>query len=334
MTKIERILTNLPPVIAIRNRTKKIFLPGFNGISFYDVFLLFWKEIGKYQLGDRASAISWNFLIAIPPTFIFLFTLLPYLHIKSIETTLSKMIYDISPNRNSYKIVTGVIHDFLHTPRQALLSFSFLLGVFYSSSGVQGILRTFDKISPVFIQRNSFQRRWAAIKITALLLALILSCVLLIIGQGAIIKFIFSLFHIKNNALIFFLNVFRWVMIIIMFFFNISLIYRFGPSVKKKWKFLSPGSALATLLIILTTLGFSIYVRNFSSYNKIYGSIGSVIVLMLWVYLNSLVLLIGFELNASIAFLSDHADTHQKTIRTGTQEKNRVGRSTRKRKQK
>ncbi|HUX84203.1 MAG TPA: YhjD/YihY/BrkB family envelope integrity protein, partial [Chitinophagaceae bacterium] len=147
MTKFQRILTNLPPVRFIRSWAKKITLPGFHGIPLYDVFLLFWREIGRNQLGDRASAISWNFLIAIPPTCIFLFTLLPYFHIGGIETTLDSMIADISPNQNTYRIVSGVIHDFLHTPRRALLSFSFLLGLFYSSSGVQGILRTFDKIS-------------------------------------------------------------------------------------------------------------------------------------------------------------------------------------------
>ncbi len=304
MTKIQRILTNLPPSRMIRSWSRKITLPGFHGISLFDVFILFWKEIGRNQLGDRASAISWNFLIAIPPTFIFLFTLLPYIHIPGFEATLDSMIADISPNGNTYQIVAGVIHDFLHTPRRALLSFSFLLGLFYSSSGVQGILRTFDKISPVSTKRNSLERRWASIKITSLLIALILSCILLILAQGVVFKFLFAIFHIQGGNLIFFLNVLRWIMILILFFFIISLIYRFGPAVEKPWKILSAGSALATLLIILTTLGFSYYVKHFSRYNKIYGSIGSVIVLMLWVYFNSLVLLIGFELNASISFLS------------------------------
>lgn len=305
MTKIERILAGLAPVRWIRNKSRRLILPGFGGICLYDVTMYFYNEIWRNQLGDRASAISWNFMLAIPPALIFLFTLLPFFHIKGVEVALNSLVGDISPNKNTYKIITGVIHDFLHTRRNGLLSFAFLLGCFYSSSGVQGILRTFDKISPGHVKRNTFQRRWTAIKITMLLLTLIMTCVLLVIVQGAMFQYLSKVLHVKSAAMLFFLKVARWIMIVLLFFFIISLIYRFGPSVKRKWRFLSSGSTLATFLMILTTLGFSYYVRHFSSYNRIYGSIGTIIVLMLWVYFNSLVLLIGFELNASISALQD-----------------------------
>ncbi|HVB03851.1 MAG TPA: YihY/virulence factor BrkB family protein [Chitinophagaceae bacterium] len=305
MRKIERILNNLHFVRFIRRQTQRVILPGSDGITLHDLSLYFWKDIQRNNLGDRASAISWNFMLAIPPTFIFLFTLLPFYHIPAVESTLYSILRDISPNQRSYTIITGVINDFLHTQRKGLLSLALLSGYFFSTSGVQGILRSFDRISPVYVSRNSFQRRWAAIKITALLLVLVIICILLIIAQGIVFKFIFGLLHIRNTSLIFWLNLIRWLMIFLMFFCVISLIYRFGPSVKKKWRIITAGSALSTLLMILSTLGFSYFVRHFNNYNKIYGSVGSVMVLMLWVYFNSMALLIGFDLNMSILALKE-----------------------------
>lgn len=300
MTRFEKMIVNLPPARFLAEKSKLVILPGFEGIPLYDVVVFFWKEISKDRLNDRAAAISFNFLLALPPTFIFLFTLLPYIPLKGTEGALYGLLHDLTPNRNTFELVRSVVYDFLHTYRNGLLSFAFLLGFFYSSSAVLGIMRSFDKIHPGFRKRNIFQRRWVAIRITTLLVMLVIVSVALIILQKIIFSYIFAYLGIQNDWIKFVVGVVRWIIIVLLFFSIISLIYTYGPATKKRWRFISAGATLATILFILTSLGFSYYVRNFSHYNQIYGSIGTVIVLMLWIYFNSFVLLIGFELNASI----------------------------------
>jgi membrane protein len=313
MTKLESIILKWKPIRFISEKSKRLILPGFEGVPLYNVVIFFFREIQKDRLTDRAAAISFNFLLAFPPTFIFLFTLLPYIPLSNIESTIYQLLRDLAPNRNTYKILRGIIYDFLHTQRTGLLSFAFLLGMFYSSNAVLGIMHSFDKMHTTFRRRNIFQRRWTAIKLNLLLMLVVIVSVCLIITQNFVFSFIFSKLGVTNELIKSFVSLVRWIIIVLLFFTIISCIYTYGPAKYKRWKFITAGSTFATILIILTTLGFSYYVNHFSRYNKIYGSIGSIIVLMLWIYVNSLVLLIGFELNASIEV--------SKEIERGRQEK-------------
>lgn len=280
--------------------SQRVILPGFDGLPLYDVLVFFFKEAFKGQLTNQAAAISFFFLLAMPPTFIFLFTLLPYIPLQHLEHALYVFIREITPSRTTYHIIKNIIHDFLHTHRTGLLSFSFLLAIFYSSTAVLGILRSFNKNHPAFKRRNVIQQRWTAIKINCLLIVLMIVSIILMVAQSSIFRNILQKFGLNGETVRFFIGIARWFIIIVLFFTVISLIYTYGPAVKRRWKFITPGSTLATALIILSTLGFSFYVNHFSRYNKIYGSIGSLIVLMVWTYISSFVLLIGFELNASI----------------------------------
>jgi membrane protein len=219
------------------------------------------------------------------------------------------VVHDLTPNQNTYRIVRGVIYDFLHTQRTGLLSFAFLLAIFYSSSAVLGILRSFNKDQAGFWKRNVIQQRWMAIKLNSLLILLLVVSICLMVAQSSIFKNLLEILHLTSESVKFFIGLARWVIIVLLFFAIISLIYRYGPAVQKRWKFITAGSTMATFLTILSTLGFSYYVNHFSSYNRIYGSIGSIIVLMVWIYINSFVLLIGFELNASIDIIRQEAET-------------------------
>jgi len=135
-----------------------------------------------------------------------------------------------------------------------------------------------------------------AIKLTALLFLLLLGFLILIITQGAMLKWI----GIKNDTLREVIYYVRWIFVVALIYYSIAFIYKYAPAVEKKWKLISPGTILATSLSILATLGFSYFVNNFGKYNALYGSIGTIIVLMAVIYINSLVLIIGFELNVSI----------------------------------
>ena len=295
-------------VLSVINWSKTATLPGLKGFPIYDVMKVFFKNVKDAELNDRAGSISFFFLLALPPTCIFLFTLLPYIPLDNLENTIYLFVRDITPNQTTYHILHGIIYDFLHTQRTGLLSFAFVLAVFYSSTAVTGILRSFNRDHPGFVKRNVIRLRWMAIKINCLLILLLMVSVILMVAQSSLFTHLLAGLHVTNETTRVCINIVRWLIILLLFFMIISMIYTYGPAKEQRWKFITAGSTLATVLIILTTLGFSYYVNNFSNYNQIYGSIGSIIILMIWLFINSLVLLIGFELNTSIEILQRQAE--------------------------
>lgn len=312
----ENIIFRSKPYRRLVERTKTLILPGFEGIPLYDVLKHFGQETKSRGLGDRARAISFNFLLAIPPFFIFLFTLVPYIPVQNIEPTLYDLAEDLTPNYNTYMIVRGMIHDFLYTHRNGLLSIAFVMGYFYSSNGVMGILRSFGKIQGAgFRKRKWWQNRLIALQLTAILVLLLLITVALIIAQGATLRWLFNIIGIHSAWLRNVIDIARWVLIIMLFYSVNAVLYRIGAATTKRWKFITAGAAVATIFMILITIGFSWFVNNFGNYNKIYGSIGTILVLMLWIFFNSFILLVGFELNASIRTVSDAKQEEKKQSR-------------------
>ena len=311
MTKIERLILKLPVIHFLTEKSKKIILPGFDGVPLYDVIAFFWMEVKKEGLNERAAAIAYNFIMAIPPTCLFLFTLipnLPFVPTKTIQKQLHSLINDIIPatqhNVNLIKFVDG----FFGSSRVGLLSFGFLLLIFFASNGMMGLMRSFNKSSIGFSKRTGLQTRWMAIKLTFLIMGLLLGCLILLIMQGTVI----SKLGLKHNILVSFFSTFRWLFMLGLIFFTFAFIYKYAPAVIKRWRLISPGSILGAGLSVLATIGFSIFVNNFGRYNALYGSIGTVIVLMILIYINSLVLLIGYELNASIHSLKAMADERER----------------------
>lgn len=304
MIKLERIILNSLPVKFVLNKSKKISLPGFQGLSLFQVVRFFIQQINTVGLNERAAAISFNFIMAIPASAIFLFTLVPYLPIsKQFTLQILKLTKDITPNQNTYLLINDFLNDFFNRPRNALLSFGFLLAIFYSSNAMMGVIRTFDKSIFEEKKSNFLKKRWKALKLTFILTFLIFGIVLILMGQDYFFNNLMNWIDLKNKTILSLIKNFRWLFILLFFFYSIAFIYRYAPSVNEKWKLISPGTILATVLTIGTTLIFSWWVNNFGSYNKIYGSIGTAMIIMLIIYFNSLILLIGFELNVSITKL-------------------------------
>ena len=307
MTKIERILFNLPIVLFVKNKSKKIILPGFEGVPLYDVIAFFWSEIKKEGLNERAAAIAYNFIMAIPPTCLFLFTLipnLPFVPTNTIKKQLHTLITDIIPADTHNKNLILFVDSFFKEGKIGLLSFGFLLLIYFASNGMMGLMRSFNKTSIGFSKRTGLESRWMAIKLTIIIMGLLLACITLLIMQGTVISWL----GLKNNFLVQFFSTFRWLFMLGLIFFTFAFIYKYAPSVTKRWKLISPGSIVGALMSIAATVGFSIFVNNFGRYNALYGSIGTVIVLMILIFINSLVLLIGYELNASIHSLKALAE--------------------------
>ncbi|MES1215208.1 MAG: YihY/virulence factor BrkB family protein [Bacteroidota bacterium] len=314
LTISKRIIVTSPPVTLLVGWSKRIHPPGFRGIPLYDVIKFFFEQVRKVGMVERASAISFNIVMAIPPAVIFLFTLIPYLPIS--EQFLKEMygfIRDVVPGQKNNSPIIEFLKGIFKNPRNGLLSLGFVLALFYSSNAMMGIMRSFDKNYIGFKKRKSLQQRGIALKLTMIMFVLIFSSILLMVMQGAVLKWI----GIKNANVRLIIKDVRWVVIVLMFFYSISYIYKHAPSVDKKWRLVNPGSILATCLMLLFTVLFSYWVNNFANYNKLYGSISAILILMLLIYFNSLVLLIGFELNVSITSLKRLADEEKLKAKTG-----------------
>jgi len=314
LTHIKRkVLVSLPVSFLIR-KSKKIFIPGFQGIPLFDVIRFLFLQAKRTGFTERANAIAFNFTMTIPPVVIFLFTLLPYLPISAYFTNqLFLFIKDIIPGEKNHAGLIKFLEDILRRERSGLLSTGFVLAMYFSSNAVMGMMRSFDRQYIGFVKRKGFHQRWAAIRLTFILFILFFFCISLLIMQGQVLKWM----GVRHPFWLSVIDNVRWAFIVLLFFFSISFIYRYAPAVHKKWKIVSPGSILATFLMIVFTAGFSFYVSKFANYNELYGSISTVLILMLLIYFNSLVLLIGFELNVSINSLKHEVDERKKNLATG-----------------
>ncbi len=315
MTKLERIIISFPLIRFVLRKSKRWFLPGFEGVPLYDVIRFFYKQVRTTGLTERASAIAYNLVMALPPAFLFLFTLLPRLPFigkKNIQTQLHNLIYDIIPAKVHNENIIKFIDQFFSSPKIGLISVGFILSLFFASNAMMGIMRSFNKNYIGFEKRKGLHNRWAAIKLTSLLFSLVLGCLVMMITQGAVLK-VMGIRSVEVRQIILLI---RWVFIIGLVFYAFAFIYKYAPAVQKRWTLMSPGAILATTLSMLASLGFSAFVNNFGKYNVLYGAIGTVIVLMALVYINSLVLLIGFELNVSIKSLKAIAQQREQAANT------------------
>jgi membrane protein len=301
VNKIQRLLLTKTPLGFVINKSKHWYFPGFEGVPLYDVVRFFYRQLKTHGLFERASAISYNFIMATPPSFLFLFTLipnLPFISKKSIQAQLHSLIYDIVPAKVYNREIIKFIDSFIYGSKIGLLSFGLLLSLFFASSAMMGLMRSFNKKYLGFEKRKGLHQRWIAIKLTILLFGLLVAYLVLLISQGALLK---MLVHDNNWRQVIVYT--RWGLIVLLVFFAIAFIFKYAPAVEKRWKLNSPGAILATFLSILASICFSAFVNNFGRYNVLYGSIGTIMMMMALIYINSLALLIGFELNVSIKSL-------------------------------
>ncbi len=292
-------------------KSKGIVLPGFEGVNLYAVMQFFYKQMQTVGITERASAVAYNFIMAIPPSFLFLFTLIPQLPLVSkrdIKDQLHGLIFEIVPAKVHNANLIRFVDSFLDDAKIGLLSIGLVAALFFASNGMMGLMRSFNKNYIGFQRRTGLQERWMAIRLTVLIFSLVLGCLLLLVTQGAVLKWL----GIQSAGWRTLIGYVRWIFILGLVYYSIAFIYKFAPAVQKRWQLGSPGAILATFLSVLATLGFSYFVNQFGRYNALYGSIGTIMVLMVLIYINALVLLIGFELNVSIKSLKTiSAETQQ-----------------------
>jgi len=272
--------------------------PGSKGIPVYDVLVFFFRGLTKGSLNIRASAISFNFLLAIGPGLIFILTLIPFLPIRNFQKELLEILYDIIPE-NSYIVIEALL-DEIFKKHASLQILGFWITIFFAVKGLNGVTQAFNATYHTVETRPWIQSLLISLLLVFILFLLVsFSCLLLFFSKLGI-KMLFEAGVVKAYGTVVLLQVGKWIIIFFMSFFAISFLYYLAPARKTKWRFFSPGSFMASFLAIIASILFSYFVNHFAPFNRFYGSIGTLIAMLLWMNFSALALLIGFELNASI----------------------------------
>jgi membrane protein len=317
MIKLQRIILESKPVSTVIHWSKKITLPGFEGVPLYNVVGFFFRQTQKIGLNDRAASIAFNFLMAIPPLLIFLCTVLAYFPgSKVLYNEVLVLTRTIVPDETTFNMIQSVMDDFF-AAGTGTLSLGLLMAIYFSSNATLTIMYTFRK-SMLHIKtesRNFIQIRLSAIRLTAIIMLLIIGTIIIMLTQTIVLKWVTDKLLISNAIVDFLFHLGQFLITLVLIYLAIGLIYRYAPHVQRKWPIKTPGASLATVLIMAFTYLFSYWVNNFAAYNKIYGSLGSILILMFLVFVNSLVLLIGFELNVSINSMKKISDKRTHIIK-------------------
>ena len=294
-----------------QEKIRKLVLPGFDGIPIIQVITFVIKGFRKGFLVTRASSIAFNLLMALLPASIFLFTLIPFIPIPNFQQELIKLFENILPS-NAFNFLETTIIDIVTHKSRGLLLFMFIATIIFSTNGIHAVIHAFVVSAHTFKTRSWLNQRKISVVLLLIVIFLISTAGFLVIFGKFAVNRLVQLHIVKRYFVIYFLIFLKWILVVMLLFLAISFLYYFAPAKRIGFKFFSPGSTVATFLFILTSLGFSAYVNNFGQYNKLYGSAGTLMVILIWLYLNSIAILIGFERNVSI--MAARAEDEERTL--------------------
>lgn len=306
--EIEERLAKIPVVNYLVSSLKKIRLPGFEGLSIYDLTEMYFIGVIKGALTDRASAIAYSFFLALFPFLLFILNLIPYVPIEGFQEDFIIFIESLLPPQ-TVTFFDSIIEDIVSNQRGGLLSSVFFLSIFLMANGINAIFGGFETSYHAVNTRSMLRQYMVAVGVAMLMAVVFLGSVVgFIVYEIYIGHLISDIVASANNREVgtgdtIGVRLGRFFFFIVITFFTTAMLYYFGTSEGKQTKFFSPGAVMSTILIIVTTYLFGIYIENFSQYNELYGSIGALLILMLYIWLNSNILLLGFELNASLRSL-------------------------------
>ena len=279
------------------NKAKRVSLPGLDKVPIYNVALFFFKGIKDGAINMRASAVAYSLMLALFPAIIFVFTL-----IHNFQEELLLFIQSIVPV-SIYDSIQNTIETIIHLNQVEngnILSLGFILAMFFSTNGIVSLIQSFNASVNVVESRSWLMQRLIAIVLVIILSLLIAIGITLITLTQTVMNFLVDKGLMMQNWTYYLVSIGKWIVILAVFYFAFSFLYYLGPARKSKFRFISAGATLATLLSILATLGFGFYIDHFGRYNVLYGSIGTLPIVMLMIYLNCLAIIIGFELNSGI----------------------------------
>ena len=284
---------------AVVEWTKRHTVPGFGKLSIFEVGSFFIKGMSNGTLGIRAASIAFNFFLAVFPALLFLSTLIPYIPITNFQTELMDLLEQLIP-AETFETIEETLADIVMYPRSGLLSIGCITTIIIVSNGVTAVIRAFNASINTHETRGFLRLRASSLIMVGLITVLLATAIALLIFGRTILAYLIAkriLFGTFSTVMFY---VVQWLVILSLCIVSVSVIYYFAPAQHTHMGFISTGSVMATLLLLLTSAGFGFYLANFSNYNALYGSIGTLIAILVWLNLNSYIFLLGFELNLSI----------------------------------
>ncbi len=278
---------------------KRVTFPGFDKIPLYYALNFFYKGLRDGVLGIRAASVSFNLFIAIFPAIIFFFTLIPIIPIDGFQDELLLMLQSLFPD-SVYSAVQKTIEDIIKIPHGGLLSLGVVMALYFSTSGVVALISAFNSSVNINDTRSWWEIRLISILLVIILSVLVITAITLITFTQTVLNHLVKEQIMEQGITFYIITIGKWIVILALLYFAYAFLFYLAPARKSKWKFISAGGTLSTILSIIITLGFSFYIDHFGKYNALYGSIGTIPVLMLMIYLNCISLIIGFELNQGI----------------------------------
>lgn len=307
--EIEEQLNKIPIINKLVKWGKKVTFKKTEGLSLYDIMELYVIGIIEGAFTNRAAAIAFSFFMAIFPFLLFILNLFPYMPLANFQEDFLNLLSDNVPP-TTYEAIYGIIEDIMNNSNQGLLSSGFILAMFLMANGVNAMLAGFENSYHVTITRNFIKQYIVSFTLgICLSIVLILSVAIIIISE--ILLNSIDYWYVDRLVVI---DLSRYVLVLLMIWFCVSLLFKFGSKQLQHTSFVSIGSVITTLLIALSSYGFGIYVVRFAKYNELYGSIGTLLVLMIYIWLNCMILLLGFELNAAINKLKSERNSNNPNL--------------------
>ncbi|WP_177764262.1 YihY/virulence factor BrkB family protein [Flavobacterium sp. I3-2] len=287
---IEDTLMKIPVVNKLIGFSKKIKLPGLQGLTLYELLELYIYGIVRGAFSYRAGSIAFSFFMALFPFALFILNLIPYIPLENFQQDFLQFVEDSVPP-NTYGAIELILIDIMNNSYKSLISTGVIMSVFLMANGVNAIIGGFQSSYHITDSRN-FIRQY----LVAVCLSIVLSLIMILsVAVYLTIEILMKMTEIPLVG-----NVARSIFVISMILIVVSILYKFGTKETKRMAFFSYGSIFTTVLVTLTSYGFGVYVLRFAKYNELYGSIGTLLVVMIYIWINCLILLLGFDLNAAI----------------------------------
>ncbi len=311
---IEEKLATIPVVRTLMRLCKKVVLPGFNGLTLYDLLEIYVYGIIEGTFTTRAGSIAFSFFMALFPFLLFILNLIPFVwFIKDFQSRLLGYLDQLIPPQ-THQLFDRVFYDIANTPRTGLLSIVFVLSIFLMTNGINAIFTGFEYSWHTTKKRSIIRQYIVALGVSLIISLLLLSTVIVTIYLTYIIEDLSALGVFDDTVR--WAEIGRFVTFVAMIYNVVCILYYFGTKESRQANYNSIGAVFTTVLIVVFTYLFSLYLENFGSYNKLYGSIGALVIAMFYTWLNANILLLGFELNGAILKLRHDNAQRQKTNQT------------------
>jgi membrane protein len=295
--EIEDRIEKIPVIRYLARFLKKIKLPWLEGFSLYDLLEMYTIGIIDGAFSYHASAVSFSFFMALFPFALFILNLIPFIPIEGFQQDFLQFVQQGVPP-NTYDAINKIISDILNNSHSGLLSSGFLLSIFLMANGINGILSGFESSKHVFDKRGFFSQYLVALAISMVMTIILFVTVATIVVFEVFIQKTIIQDVLSDRIPLIILG--RYLFVVLMILITSSILLRYGTKQYNKVPFISIGSVFTTILIVISSFFFGIWVIKFSKYNELYGSIGTLLILMFYIWINCMILLLGFELNASI----------------------------------